>query len=60
MALYVCRIKVALKQHDHWTSLHAIIIPASVVHIGSRHKIGDCFVMTCNSNVVPMQYLLKV
>ena len=34
MAWYVCRIKVALMQNDNWTS---DTLPASVVHIGSRH-----------------------
>ena len=33
-----------------------MLIPASVVHIGNRHKIGHCFMMSCKSTVVPMQY----
>ena len=42
-------------------TLNAVmLIPASIMHIGNRHKIGHCFMMSCNSNVVPMQYLLNL
>ena len=49
MALYVCRIKVALMQNDNCAS---DTLPASVVHIGSRHKISHCCMMFCKSTVV--------
>ena len=29
-----------------------ILIPASIAHIGNRHKIGHCFMMSCKSTVV--------
>ena len=37
-----------------------ILIPASIVHIGKRHKISRCFMMYRRSNVVYVQYLLKI
>ena len=36
-----------------------ILIPASIVHIGKRHKISRCFMISRRSNVVHVQYLLK-
>ena len=33
-----------------------ILRPASVVHIGNRLKICHCFMMSCMSNALPMQF----
>ena len=53
-------ITITYYQCAHSTLVNTVLIPASVVLIGNRHKIGHCFMICCNSKVVPMQYLLKI
>ena len=40
--------------------LTILIIPASVVHIGNRHKIGPSFMMSSKSTVVAMQDFFEI